>query len=378
MKRYLPHFLATALFLALLANKYDAEYGFSELAGFGQDYERPQVAALEELSVYEKPNSTGYDGQFYVQIALDPTLSDPAFAAAIDHPSYRARRILQPALAYALGFGQPKLVLQIHSLLNVACLVACGLLLLRWLPAGSWENSARWAACLFSMGALESVRYSLADLPALTLALATLALLENRRNKLALLTNTLAALSKETSLVNAATFLSPGESPNPAPLRRRLLQANLAGALALGSLGLWMLYVSSAFPLTVNSSDNIGLPFAGLYRGLLDSLQQLAAHGFSDRYFFRLLAIPALLFQFAYLLARPQPRNRLWALGILYGCLFLTLGDAVWRGYWAGCRIALPLTIAFNVLLSSRSKPFFWSALILSNLTAIHAIVRWL
>ncbi|MDQ8200464.1 hypothetical protein QEH56_20025 [Pelagicoccus enzymogenes] len=377
MKRYLPHFLAALFFFSLLASKFDAQHGFSELAGFGQDYDRPQIPALRELEIYEKPDSTGYDGQFYVQIALDPTLSDPALAEAVDHPSYRARRILQPAFAYALGFGQPWLILQIHSLLNVASLALCGILLLRWLPAVSWENFARWAACIFSMGALESVRYSLADLPATTLALATIALLDSTRGKLAVAANALAALSKETSLINAATFLSPSES-EPSTFKKRLLHGCIAGAIALASLGLWMLYVSSVFPLTVNASDNIGIPFAGIYRGLAESFQELAASGFSDRYFFRILAIAGLLFQFAYLLAKPSPRNRIWTLGILYGCLFLTLGDAVWRGYWAGCRIALPLTIAFNILLSSKNKAFFWTALVLSNLTVAHAIIRWL
>ncbi len=378
MKRYLPHLIALAFFLTLLATKFDAEYGFSELAGFGEDYDRPQIESLQDLSIYHKPHSTGYDGQFYAQIALDPSLSDPVLADAIDHPSYRARRILLPAIAYSVGLGHPAAALQIHSLLNVACLFICGVLLLRWLPPTTLENFARWFCCVFSMGALESVRYSLADLPALTLALATISLLETNRGKLAVLTNTLAVFSKETSLINAATFLSFGKS-NSTPFARQLFFGCIAGVIALTSLGLWMLYVSSIFPITVNSSDNIGIPFGGLYRGLIDSFAQLSAgdEEFS-RYFFRILAILGLLFQLAYLAARPLPQNRLWILGILYGILFLTLGDAVWRGYWAGCRIALPLTVAFNVLLSSKNKTFFWLALGLSNLTVLHAIVRWL
>lgn len=378
MKRYLPHFIALAFFLTLLANKYDAEYGFSELAGFGEDYDRPQIESLQALNIYHKPHSTGYDGQFYAQIALDPSLSDPVLSDAIDHPSYRARRILLPTVAYVLGLGQPAAVLQIHSLLNVACLLICGVLLLRWLPPNSLENFARWFCCVFSMGALESVRYSLADLPALTLALATISLLEKNRGKLAVVANTLAAFSKETSLINAATFLSFQRS-SKAPFTRQLVFGCIAGAIAVISLGLWMLYASSVFPITVNSSDNIGLPFGGLYRGLVDSFVQLSADsGEFSRYFFRILAIIGLLFQLAYLALNPIPQNRLWILGILYGVLFLTLGDAVWRGYWAGCRIALPLTFAFNILLSSKNKAIFWLALGLSNITALHAIIRWL
>lgn len=375
MKRFLPYFLSATFFLALLVNKYDSQYGFSELAGFGEDYDLPQIATLEELRIYEKPNSTGYDGQFYTQIALDPSLQDPGFAEAIDHPSYRARRILLPALSYALGFGQPSAILQIHSLLNVVCLFACGLLLLYWIPSGTWENFARWAFCVFSMGALESVRYSLADLPSLTLALATITFLEKSRGKLAVFANVLSALTKETSLINAAVFLCPDGST---PFAKRLLKGVFAGAIALTTLGIWMAYVSSVFPLTVNAVANIGIPFVGPYHALVDALRNLASDGFSDRYFFRILAIAGLLFQLAYLVARPDPSKRIWVLGIIYGILFLTLGDAVWRGYWAGCRIALPLTVSFNILVSSRNKPFFWLSLCLTNIVCIHAIIRWL
>ncbi|MBK1878188.1 hypothetical protein [Pelagicoccus mobilis] len=377
MKTLLPYFLASTLFLALLLGKHHADSGFSELAGFGEDYHRPKIEAAAALSIYHKPNSTGYDGQFYTQIALDPTLRDPGFPEAIDHPSYRARRILQPALAWLFGAGHPAAILQAHSLINVACLAICGWLLLLWIPIGNWENFARWFLCVFSMGALESVRYSLADLPALTLALATIAFLEKGRGKLAVTSNALAALSKETSLINAVVFLSPGQKPS-APFRQRLGQGILAGAIATASLAAWMAYVSYVFPVTLNANDNIGLPFSGLYRGIVDAFQQLAANGFSDRYFFRILAIFGLLFQFGYLLAKPQLKSRLWALGIVYGILFLTLGDAVWRGYWAGCRIALPLSIAFNILYSPKSKTLLWSGLFLSNLAFVHAIIRWL
>lgn len=377
MKPFIPHLLASFFFLALLFGKFDSESGFSELSGFGEDYQRPKIHAAAGLEIYHKPNSTGYDGQFYAQIAIDPSLRDPGFSEAIDHPSYRARRILQPAIAWTLGLGQATAVLQTHSLLNVLCLGLCGWLLLTWLPPGSWENFARWFLCVFSMGALESVRYSLADLPALTLALATIALLEKGRGKLAIVANTLSALSKETSLINAALFLSPGKT-NDKPFAKRLALACIAGLIALASFAAWMAYVSSLFPPTLNTSENIGLPFRGLYRGVIGSLTELSQNGFSDRYFFRLLALLGLIFQFAYLLAKPQPRSRIWALGIIYGILFITLGDAVWRGYWAGCRITLPMTVAFNILYTPKNKTALWCGLILTNLVFTHALIRWM
>ncbi|MDX2178282.1 MAG: hypothetical protein SFV18_01735 [Bryobacteraceae bacterium] len=48
----------------------------------------------------------GYDGQFYRLIAHDPWLSK-GYAASIDAPRIRYRRILVPALAWALALGNP-------------------------------------------------------------------------------------------------------------------------------------------------------------------------------------------------------------------------------------------------------------------------------
>ncbi|MBC2606974.1 hypothetical protein [Pelagicoccus albus] len=375
MRRYYPYILSALFFLALLLGKFHPGQGFSELAGFGEDYDLPKSEPLQKLDFYQKPNSTGYDGQFYVQIALDPSLREPSLEEAIDHPSYRSRRILQPALSWLLGLGYAPAILQIHSLLNVACLIALGLLLFRWIPPQGWENFARWFFCVFSMGALESVRYSLADLPAATLALATITLLEKAKPKSAYLTNALAVLSKETSLMNAALFLCPAPHTSWA---QRMGRAMIAGLCAAVLFGAWIYYTTTVFPPTVNSSDNIGIPFTGMFRGLSGSVQELVENGFSDRYFFRLVTLPGLLFQFAYLLAKPKLGNRIWVFGILYGILFTTLGDAVWRGYWAGCRITLPMTIAFNILLDSKNKPLFWTSIILSNLAFIHAIIRWI
>src|SRR6516165_6803840 len=55
---------------------------------------------------YRFQQSTGFDGQFYYIIALDPL-----FRRGLDHyvdwPGLRYRRILVPALAYAGALGQP-------------------------------------------------------------------------------------------------------------------------------------------------------------------------------------------------------------------------------------------------------------------------------
>ncbi len=357
---------ATLLLLALIASKYTPPYGFSELAGFGTEWTKPRIEEMDTIPVYEKPNSGGYDGQFYAQIALDPTLRSERFADAIDAPSYRARRILLPALAHALGFGQPQATLQIYCLLNVAAWFATGALLLRWLPPTSGENGVRWCLCMLSMGALESVRYALTDLPALALMLATIRYLELDRPRRAIGAHIATVLTKETALINALVFLR----------RRRHLAA--ASALSAFVLGLWLLHIARVFPMTVEAEGNIGVPLFGIARGFMQAVTELALGEQIDRFAFRLLAIAGLGFQAVHLLRHRDGSNRIWIMGASYAILFATLGDNVWWGYWAVCRVALPMTIAFNILYRTPSKRRLWLVLGATNLTSIHAVVRWL
>jgi hypothetical protein len=63
----------------------------------------PQLDKSERL--YKFRNSSGYDGQFYHDLAHDPMLTHGS-APYIDAPRFRQRRILLPALAWVFAFGQ--------------------------------------------------------------------------------------------------------------------------------------------------------------------------------------------------------------------------------------------------------------------------------
>src|SRR5215471_2616371 len=65
-------------------------------------------SALAE-SIFVHPNSFGYDGQMYHYIAHDPVFRR-GFAAMVDNPRVRYRRILVPALAYVLALGQDRAI----------------------------------------------------------------------------------------------------------------------------------------------------------------------------------------------------------------------------------------------------------------------------
>jgi hypothetical protein len=69
----------------------------------GERIPQPPQLAGEHLYIFK--NSTGYDGQVYHYIAHDP-LMRRGFAAYVDTPRFRYRRILVPAAAYLLALGR--------------------------------------------------------------------------------------------------------------------------------------------------------------------------------------------------------------------------------------------------------------------------------
>ncbi len=155
-------------FLTLLAALWHPVYRFTGLLQFDRSNEASALPVVREQPV--ALNDGGYDGQYYVQLACDPTLRTSKLRTAIDSLSYRARRILLPAAAWGLGCGRSAWVIQVYPWLNIGCWLALAWLLWPLLQAdGRWLGVAAWAGVLFSAGVLASVRYSLTDLPSLLL-----------------------------------------------------------------------------------------------------------------------------------------------------------------------------------------------------------------
>ena len=90
-----------------VAQAYDARTGFTSLIWFGDRFAPTRLAVLETIPVFTYESSDGFDGQFYAQIAVagNPFAAD--VQRALDLPSYRARRILLPVAAHAVGAGPP-------------------------------------------------------------------------------------------------------------------------------------------------------------------------------------------------------------------------------------------------------------------------------
>ena len=98
--------------------------------------------------VFVLPRSTGYDGQFYYRLALDPAnLHQTAFGITMDAP-YRFMRIGYSALAWLVSLGQRTAVPYALAAINVAALGALGYLggLLAREAAGPRSGACCWSA----------------------------------------------------------------------------------------------------------------------------------------------------------------------------------------------------------------------------------------
>jgi hypothetical protein len=370
MPRSAAIILAALALLTLVALKFDPAAGFTPLLRFGDPWASKRLPATQQLPIAVVPNSVGYDGQFYAQLAVSPALRDAALDAALDAPAYRARRILAPATAHFLGLGRPWFVLNAYALLNVACWFVFALLLAREIPLSTPDGVARWLACVFSLGVLDSVRQSLVDLPALLLLLLSVRAFRAEKHPATGLAAALGHLTKETNLLASAALLL-------ARPRFDWRRVTLFAVTAL-PLGSWSLYVAARFPGSSLSTGtgNFTWPFVGALGQLATSTREILSGNFDSRHTFALLGIAGLALQAATLLRHRTPADPWWRIGVAYAALLAFLGPWVWSGYWAACRAALPLTLAFNLLL--RPGPAFWPLWIFGNLTALHGVWRFL
>src|SRR4051794_11300599 len=184
LRPYVVAYVALAgWFLVRLAGYYDPATGVTSLILFGDAFQPQRLARLDGLPVYTFRKSTGYDGQFYAQLAVTGTPFDPGLHAALDSPAYRCRRILLPFLAHVAGLGRPWWILNAYALMGVVCWLVFAWILARWwFPPDNFHNLLRWSGCLFGAGMMVSVTRSLTDGPAvLFVALGIRALEVNRR-----------------------------------------------------------------------------------------------------------------------------------------------------------------------------------------------------
>ena len=361
-------FVAVAWFLSLIAQFFQPGTGFSSLISIGDILNGTKVTALRQVPHYVYDGSAGYDGGYYVQLALYPTLDNPELLKAIDNPPYRAKRMLCYWTAWLLGLGQPEWIVQAQALLNVGCWLALAWLLLRWFPPDSAENFLRWGGVMFSHGVCMSVRHSLVDAPSLLLVALAMRCVENGHRTRGAAVLALAGLAKETSLL-AVTGVADIDWKSPRTWWRPALTA-VAVAVPLF---LWMGYVRSKFgPAQDPGMGNFGLPLAGLVEKWGDALRTLSVRSDSTLRWATVAVVFALTVQGLFFALRWRPAEAWWRIGAVFAGLMAFVSTPVWEGFpGAATRVLLPMTLAFNVLVPRGRK---WLAvLIAGNLTVVAA-----
>ncbi len=304
----------------------------------------PEFAALRPPAVSE----TGYDGQFYAQLALDPALRRAdELKRALDTPEYRARRIGLPALAWLAGGGRPRAVVTAYALANL-CFAA---LLAGLIAARTRLERPRdlllAAALLWTTGSLVSIDRSLPDLPAAVLLLAAAWLAGRPAGAAGALAS--AALLRETSLLGIVLFA-------PASLRRKdLLRTAAAAAAVVIPLGLWFVWCRIRLGGEgASPTDAFALPLAAWAERIAGAARDLmrdapgAAWNQRGRLLFELLAPLSLAVQAMFFAVRRDPADAFWRLGAAWAVLMLFLGPQVWCEQYASTRVLLPMTFAFN------------------------------
>jgi hypothetical protein len=150
------------------------------------------------------PDSSGYDGQFYYRLALDPLTAQLSnFGITLDFPDYRQQRILYPLLIRILSQGQPNSIPFLMIVINWVALCCIGWVGGAYARALGWHASWGLALTLYPGFALSLAR-DLTEILAVSLLLASLYTLYRQRQMMAALLLTAAVLTKETMLTVAA------------------------------------------------------------------------------------------------------------------------------------------------------------------------------
>lgn len=208
---------------------------------------------------------SGYDGEFYYRLALDPAnLHRTAFGITFDNAS-RDQRIMYSAIAWVVSLGRHSFVPESLVIVNIA-----GFGFLGWLGGAIARDSNRLSAYgLFVagyFGFLFSLGRDLTEISAATFLLAGILALRRNRPVLAGFLLAAAALSRETALAIAVAIgvLSVFQIVTR---RRRPERRDLAWVIPGAIFVAWQLVGYSVYgvlPIRADAGNNLRPPFSAM------------------------------------------------------------------------------------------------------------------
>lgn len=243
---------------------------------------------LNQESALINKGSTGYDGQMFLTIALDPTLRNAGTRAALDNPPYRYRRIGYPLLGFFLGLGRPAAIPYALVMINVLGTIAIVLLGTLFINFTTPDEPRWWLPiCLLATPGLWVTLYlSTADLLASVFLIAGLLGLRMDKSSLAALFLGGACFVRETYLASLIMLCAFQYSRNRISSALQLLLAAIPPLL-------WVVWVHLTMDAgTVGTQGNIGIPFVGI----LEILRNITTAGLSPSNAFEAYCLLLLLF----------------------------------------------------------------------------------
>jgi len=283
-------------------------------------------------------NQPGYDGQYFLTVALDPLLSNPGSRLALDNARWRYRRILYPALGWLLGCGRPWAIPWALVLLNAGSAVGLvAVLAVSLAKHGASPRLALWS--LGFVGVWVALFFSTADLLITLLVTASVAALVQHRPRTSALCLALACLGRETSLVLVPLFWV-------AAWRRSGLRATAVPLLAVVPWAAWNAFVLWRLPAADGPDavvHHLAPPFTGLGHAFVSACGSLP----SPRGAFGFAALASLVL--AAWLALPfrantgEPLRQIRLVGFGFVALLALSGPSILDYFMGSQRIFLPL-----------------------------------
>jgi hypothetical protein len=225
---------------------------------------------------------TGYDGQFYYRLAINPlNFHRTAYGVTVDSP-YRFMRIGYPVLTWLFSFGQSSLVPLMLVVVNAAAIGALGYVGGRFAVRGG--RHAAWGLLLPGyFGLVTSLCRDTAEPVAAACMVAGLLAIRLRQRRLAALLLAFGVLTRETVMVLVAAIAIVRITGF---LRRRYRPGrdDIVWALPAAAFAVWELLVllfAGTLPVLADGGRNAGTPFVAPLEALRSNLNHIDWHSYN-------------------------------------------------------------------------------------------------
>lgn len=307
---------------------------------------------------YRYSGETGYDGQFFFFIAVDPINA----RAYLDDPAYRYTRIGYPLVAGALGRFDPGVVPWTLLLVNLAMVGAGVLALAAWLGE---RRASPWLAAVYGFypGILIAIQRDTSEIMAYGLVAAGVYLAGRPGRRRLLLAGAafgLAVLTREVAGLFVLPYAAAEVLAGEGPWRERVRANWRAAGTLIGLSFLPLVLLKAALLVWLGSPGFVNVftvvPFAGVL-----SYWPLPAGIVEEM---RTILVPAVIcgVAAAWTLLRRRSTPALWALLLNVVLLVILLGPLSWVDISSSGRVTIGVALAAVLCAAARPRGWFWAS----------------